>query len=67
MPDSLPTKLPGIVNHLGPDSFADHGLRPFFQYRELGLRDLTGGWVGAHVIRSKPGKHPDAPRHTHDL
>jgi len=60
------TKL-SIVNHLGPDSFEKDGLRPFFEYRPLGLKELTGGKVGAHVIRAKPGKHADAPRHTHTL
>jgi quercetin dioxygenase-like cupin family protein len=56
-----------IVNHLGPDSFEKDGLRPFFEYRPLGLKELTGGRVGAHVIRAKPGQHGDAPRHTHSL
>ena len=68
MPDShATTAKPGIVNHLGPDSFEADGLRPFFEYRPLGLKELTGGKVGAHVIRAKPGKHADAPRHTHAL
>jgi len=68
MPDShaTGTKL-SIVNHLGPDSFEKDGLRPFFEYRPLGLKELTGGKVGAHVIRAKPGKHAGAPRHTHTL
>jgi len=56
-----------IVNHLGPDSFDKDGLRPFFEYRPLGLKDLTGGKVGAYVIRAKPGPHADVPRHTHAL
>lgn len=56
-----------IVNHLGPDSFEKDGLRPFFEYRPLGLKEITGGKVGALVARAKPGKHPDAPRHTHTL
>jgi quercetin dioxygenase-like cupin family protein len=56
-----------IVNHLGPDSFEKDGLRPFFEYRPLGLKELTGGKVGAHVARAKPGQHADAPRHTHTL
>jgi quercetin dioxygenase-like cupin family protein len=56
-----------IVNHLGADSFEKDGLRPFFEYRPLGLKELTGGKIGAHVIRAKPGKHADAPRHTHTL
>ena len=57
----------GIVSHLGPDSFQKDGLRPFFEYRSLGLKELTGGKVGAHVIRAVPGQHPDAPRHSHAL
>ena len=76
MPDLFPTtkeaeseaqkELP-IVNHLGPDSFKPDGLRPFFEYRKLGIEELTNGKVGAHVIRAKPGQHADAPRHTHTL
>jgi quercetin dioxygenase-like cupin family protein len=57
----------GIVTHLGPDSFETDGLRPFFEYRSLGLKELTGGKVGAHVIRAKPGQHADAPHHAHAL
>lgn len=67
MPDSHAAAKAAIVNHLGPDSFKPDGLRPFFEYRPLGIDKLTGGKVGAHVIRAKPGKHADAPRHTHAL
>jgi hypothetical protein len=52
MPDSHATGTkPEIVNHLGPDSFKPDGLRPFFEYRPLGLDKLTGGTVGGHVLR----------------
>jgi len=76
MPDQFPTtgkaaaetaRDAGIVTHLGPDSFKPDGLRPFFEYRPLGLDKLTGGKVGAHVIRARPGMHADAPHHTHAL
>jgi quercetin dioxygenase-like cupin family protein len=68
MPDShASSDRLSIVNHLGPDSFEKDGLRPFFEYRPLGLKELTGGKVGALVARAKPGKHADAPRHTHTL
>ena len=76
MPDLFPTtdeaekdkaRELGIVNHLGPDSFKPDGLRPSFEYRKLGLEELTNGKVGAHVIRAKPGQHYAAPRHTHGL
>lgn len=56
-----------VVSHVAPDSFAPDGLRPFFEYRDLNLRDVTGGKVQAHVLRAKPGMHADAPRHWHDL
>ena len=76
MPDLFPTteeaaqdqaRELGIVNHLGPDSFQPNGMRPFFEYRALGLDKLTGGRVGALVARARPGVHVDAPRHTHTL
>ena len=76
MPDLFPTtdeaekdkvRELGIVNHLGPDSFKPDGLRPFFEYRKLGIEELTNGRVGAHVIRARHGLHADAPRHTHTL
>ena len=76
MPDLFPTteeaaqdqaREIGIVSHLGPESFKPDGLRPFFEYRSLGLEKLTGGKVGARVARARPGLHPDAPHHTHTL
>ena len=76
MPDLFPTteeaekdkaRELGIVSHLGPDSFKPDGLRPFFEYRALGIDKLTGGKVGAHVVRARAGHHADAPRHTHAL
>ncbi|QQS15242.1 MAG: cupin domain-containing protein [Rhodospirillales bacterium] len=56
-----------VVSHAAADSFAPDGLRPFFEYRDLGLMGVTGGRVHAHVIRARPGMHADAPRHWHDL
>jgi len=50
-----------------PTLFEKDGLRPFFDYRPLGLKELTDGKVGAQVIRAKPGQHADAPRHSHAL
>ena len=76
MPDLFPTtqetetekaKEIGIISHLGPDSFKPDGMRPFFEYRKLGLAELTNGRVGALVARARPGKPVDAPRHTHAL
>jgi mannose-6-phosphate isomerase-like protein (cupin superfamily) len=43
------------------------GLRAFFEYRDLGIKDATEGACGAHVIRAVPGAHATGQWHTHDL
>jgi uncharacterized cupin superfamily protein len=43
------------------------GLRAFFAYRDLGIRDASGGRIGAHVIRAVPGTHPQPQWHAHAL
>jgi len=45
----------------------ERGLRAFFEYRDLGIKDATGGAFGAHVIRAIPGEHATGQWHTHDL
>ena len=43
------------------------GLRPYFAYRDLGIKDATGGKVLAHIIRAdQPCKTPMG-YHSHDL
>ena len=56
-----------IVNHLSPGSFEQDGRRPFLDCRPLGLKELTGGKVGAQVIRARAGRPADAPGHAHKL
>jgi quercetin dioxygenase-like cupin family protein len=53
------------VSHAATSPFKDDGLRPFFQYRDLGIRAATGDKVVAHVIRAKPGMHAQPERHHH--
>jgi quercetin dioxygenase-like cupin family protein len=53
------------VSHADSSEFRDDGLRPFFQYRDLGIRDSTNGAVAAHVIRAKAGTHAVPERHHH--
>ncbi len=55
------------VSHLETSKFRDDGLRPFFQYRDLGIRDATNGAVVAHVIRAKPGAPVQPERHHHEV
>lgn len=49
------------------DAPFEEGLRGFFSYRDLGIREATGGRVGAHVIRAKPGHGAQPVWHSHDL
>lgn len=55
------------VNHAESSAFLDDGLRPFFQYRDLGIRDATNGAIVAHVIRAKPGVELRPERHHHEV
>lgn len=56
------------VNRARDARFAGDGLREFFEYRDLGIREATGGKFNAHVIRGRPAKgdgHGDP--HHHEL
>lgn len=55
------------VSHADGGAFARDGLRAFFEYRDLGIAQATGGRFGAHVIRAVPGKESPAAWHRHDL
>ncbi|HBS51252.1 MAG TPA: cupin [Rhodobacteraceae bacterium] len=55
------------VSHADDSPFAGDGLRAFFEYRDLGIREATGGRFGAHVIRAVPGKESPGAWHSHDL
>ncbi len=55
------------VSHTESSAFVDDGLRPFFQYRDLGIRDATNGAIVAHVIRAKPGVELLPERHHHEV
>lgn len=55
------------ISHADGGSFEGRGLRPFFEYRQLGISHATQGAFGAHVIRAVPGMESPATWHTHDL
>lgn len=52
------------VNHAATATF-ERGLRPFFEYRDLGIAQATGGQVVAHVIRAVPGAGFSSQPHRH--
>jgi quercetin dioxygenase-like cupin family protein len=53
------------VSHLR-DAHFESGLRSFFEYRDLGIRDATDGRVAVHVIRGRPGAPFSGQPHRHD-
>ncbi len=55
------------VSHADNSAFVGKGLRPFFEYRDLGIQGATDGKFGAHVIRAVPGMESPAAWHSHEL
>ena len=60
-------KIDGFaLSHAG-DARWDAGLRSYFEYRDLGVAEATGGRVGAHVIRAREASSAAGERHRHAL
>jgi len=55
------------IAHADSGTFEGAGLRPFFEYRDLGIKGATKGAYGAHVIRAVPGMESPGTWHSHDL
>ncbi len=48
------------------DARFERGLRAFFEYRDLGIKQATQGRVDAHVIRAAAGQDFSSQPHRHD-
>ena len=55
------------IQHADSGTFKGAGLRPFFEYRDLGIKDATKAQYGAHVIRAVPGEKSPGDWHSHTL
>ena len=55
----------GFVASHARDAKFERGLRSFFEYRDLGIEEATGGRVVAHVIRSAAGREFSSQPHMH--
>lgn len=55
----------GFVASHAKDARFVRGLRSYFEYRDLGIRDATRGRVEAHVIRAAAGKEFSNQAHLH--
>jgi quercetin dioxygenase-like cupin family protein len=54
-----------VVSHAEGAQF-ERGLRSFFEYRDLGIRQATEGRVVAHVIRAAAGTEFSSQPHLHE-
>jgi quercetin dioxygenase-like cupin family protein len=52
------------VSH-AKDAHFERGLRSFFEYRDLGIKEATQGRVVAHVIRAAQGTDFSSEAHQH--
>lgn len=64
MPDAPPRFH---VSHARDSAFHRDGLRPFYEYRDLGIAAATSGRFHAQVIRPNPGSPGTAGPHRHAL
>ncbi len=57
------------VHRYSEAAFKGDGLRPYAKYRDLGIREATGGMAVAHVIRFLPPFQPEvvSKLHLHDV
>lgn len=53
-----------VVSHLKDAGF-ERGLRSFYEYRDLGIKEATAGRVDAHVIRAAAGTEFSSQPHLH--
>ncbi len=54
-----------VASHV-KDAVFVRGLRPFFDYRDLGIKKATDGRVVAHVIRAMDGADFSGEPHLHE-
>ena len=55
----------GFVASHARDARFERGLRSYYEYRDLGIRDATRGRVVAHVIRAAEGSRFSNQPHMH--
>lgn len=55
------------VQHLKDAEFAERGLRKYYQYRDLGIKDSTDGLFVAHVFRAKHDEQATGEWHYHEV
>lgn len=55
------------VQHARDGQFVADGLRQYFEYRDLGVHEATGGKAVMHVIRAREGTNATGEWHRHEV
>lgn len=55
------------IQHAADKGFAHDGLRPYFEYRDLGIKDATAGKAIMNVIRAREGTNATGEWHYHEV
>jgi quercetin dioxygenase-like cupin family protein len=55
------------VQHASDQPFVQNGLRPYFDYRDLGIKTSTSGLAVMHVIRAREGTNANGQWHCHNV
>ena len=63
---SMATKQKFSHHEADKAQFRSGGLRSYFEYRDLGIKDATDGDYVAHVIRAVEGDNATGQWHSHD-
>ncbi len=53
--------------HERDSAFVHDGLRPYFEYRDLGIKEATAGKAVMHVIRAHEGCNATGEWHRHEV
>jgi quercetin dioxygenase-like cupin family protein len=67
MTGEVTMSIQGFVASHARDAKFERGLRSFFEYRDLGIKEATAGRVDAHVIRAAAGKEFSSQPHIHQV
>ncbi len=55
------------IQHAQDGAFKYDGLRPYFEYRDLGIQQATEGLAVMHVIRAREGTQATGEWHHHKV
>ena len=53
------------IQHAHNEAFTHDGMRPYFEYRDLGIHKATKGAAVMHVIKSRAGTNATGEWHHH--